>query len=68
VYIGLPGYETRDAQKVEQDALAAVIIPPAFRELLRGITGEGTTLLATDASISSGSSGRNQTVIDTSDK
>jgi hypothetical protein len=65
IYIGLPGYETRKDQNVEQEALSAIIIPPAFREKLRGITGEGTTLLATDAGILSGSSGRGQTILDT---
>jgi hypothetical protein len=64
IYIGLPGYEARRNQHVEQDALAAIIIPPAFRERLRGITGEGTTLLATDAGVLAGSSGRRQTIID----
>lgn len=65
IYIGLPGYEARKGQNVEPDALAAVIIPPAFRDRLRGITGEGTTVLATDASVGSGSSGRKQTIIET---
>ncbi len=65
IYIGLPGYETRDGAAVETDALDAVFIPPAFREKLRAVVGEGTTLLATDAGVMAGSSGREQTIIDT---
>jgi hypothetical protein len=68
IYIGLPGYETRRGQHVEQDALAAIIIPPAFRAKLRDITGDGTTLLATDAAIGAGSTGRGQTILDTEGK
>lgn len=65
IYIGLPGYEARDGQHVETDALNAILVPPAFREKLNAIIGEGTTVLATDAGILSGSTGRGQTILDT---
>jgi hypothetical protein len=63
VYLGLPGYEARKDQNVETNAIDSVTIPPRFYAQLKGAIGEGTTLLATDGGVVSGSSGRGLTVL-----
>ena len=63
VYLGLPGYQERRGQNVDQNAINQVKIPPQFTANLRNIVGEGTTLLATDGTIVSGSTGRGLTVL-----
>lgn len=63
IYIGLSSYQTREGQAVEKEALDAVAIPPQFLAQLRTIVGEGTTLLATDGGILSGSTGKQLTVL-----
>jgi hypothetical protein len=67
VYLGVPGYEERKGQNVEQSAINMVKIPPQFYANVRNIVGEGTTLLATDGGLVSGSSGKGLTVL-TSDQ
>jgi hypothetical protein len=67
VYLGLPGYQERKGQNVDQNAINQVKIPPQFYANLRNIVGEGTTLLATDGAIVSGSTGKGLTVL-TSDQ
>jgi hypothetical protein len=67
IYLGIPGYETRKGQNVEPAALNAVSIPPQFYANLRNIVGDGTTLLATDGGLVSGSTGKGLTVL-TSDQ
>ena len=67
VYLALPGYEERKGQNVDQSAINMVKIPPQFYAYLRNITGEGTTLLATDGGVREGSSGAGLTVL-TSDQ
>ena len=63
VYLGLPGYQQRNGQDVDQHAINMVKIPPQFFANLRNVVGEGTTLLATDGSVVSGSTGRGLTVL-----
>ena len=63
VYLGIPGYETREGQNVEKNAIDSVTIPPQFFAQMRGIIGEGTTLLATDGGVVNGSSGKPLTVL-----
>ena len=63
VYLGLPGYEARKGQNVEKNAIDSVTIPPQFYGQLKGVVGEGTTLLATDGGLVSGSSGKGLTVL-----
>ncbi len=67
VYLGLPGYQERKGQNVDQNAINQVKIPPQFYANLRNIVGEGTTLLATDGAMVSGSTGKGLTVL-TSDR
>jgi hypothetical protein len=64
VYLGLPGYATRVGQNVEKDAIDSVKIPPQFFFQVRGIIDEGTTLLATDGNVISGSTGKGLTVLE----
>ncbi|PZN92588.1 MAG: L,D-transpeptidase [Alphaproteobacteria bacterium] len=64
VYLGVPGYEARKGQNVEQDAIKQVTIPPQFYAQMRSIVGEGTTLLATDGGMVEGSTGKGQTVLE----
>ena len=63
VYLGLPGYQERKGQNVDQNAINQVKIPPQFYINLRNVVGEGTTLLATDGAMVSGSTGRGLTVL-----
>lgn len=63
IYIGLSTYQAREGQAVERAALEAVSIPPQFMAQLRTIVGEGTTLLATDGGLLSGSTGKQLTVL-----
>ncbi len=63
IYLGIPGYEERRGQAVEKNALDQVRIPPQFLAQLRGIIGEGTTLLATDGGVIDGSTGKGLTVL-----
>ena len=63
VYLGLPGYQGRKGQNVDQNAINQVKIPPQFTANLRNIVGEGTTLLATDGAMVSGSTGKGLTVL-----
>ena len=63
VYLGLPGYESRKGQNVETNAIDSVKIPPQFYAQLKSVVGEGTTLLATDGGLVSGSSGKGLTVL-----
>ena len=63
VYLGLPGYQERKGQNVDQTAINQVKIPPQFYVNLRNVVGEGTTLLATDGSMVSGSTGKGLTVL-----
>ena len=67
IYLGLPGYEARNGQAVEKDAIASVQIPPQFFAQMHSVVGEGTTLLATDGGVVSGSTGKSLTVLE-SDK
>lgn len=67
VYLGLPGYQERKGQNVDPNAINQVKIPPQFYANLRNIVGEGTTLLATDGAMVSGSTGKGLTVL-TSDR
>ncbi len=64
VYLGLPGYEARKGQNVEQDAIKQVTIPPQFYAQMRSVVGEGTTLLATNGGLVDGSTGKGQTVLE----
>ena len=63
VYLGLPGYQERKGQNVDQNAINMVKIPPQFYVNLRSVVGEGTTLLATDGAMVTGSTGRGLTVL-----
>ena len=63
IYIGLSSYQARAGQAVEKEAIEAVTIPPLFLAGLREIVGEGTTILATDGGILSGSTGKQLTVM-----
>jgi hypothetical protein len=63
IYLALSSYQSRAGQAVEREALEAVTIPPLFLAHLRDIVGEGTTILATDGGIKSGSSGRELTIL-----
>ncbi|KAB7648837.1 L,D-transpeptidase [Polymorphobacter fuscus] len=63
VYLGMPGYQTRQGQNVDQNAINMVKIPPQFYANLRNVVGEGTTLLATDGGVISGSTGKGLTVL-----
>ncbi len=63
VYLGLPGYQERKGQHVEQNAINMVKIPPQFYANMRNVVGEGTTLLATDGAMVSGSTGKGLTVL-----
>lgn len=63
IYLGIPGYQERKGQNVEQSAINMVKIPPAFYANVRNIVGEGTTLLATDGGLATGSSGKGLTVL-----
>ena len=63
IYIGVPGYQERSGQNVDQNAINMVKIPPQFYANLRNVVGEGTTLLATDGSMVSGSTGKGLTVL-----
>ncbi len=67
VYLGLPGYQERQGQHVEQDAIKQVTIPPQFYAQMRSVVGEGTTLLATDGGMVEGSTGQALKVLE-SDK
>ncbi|WP_426163853.1 L,D-transpeptidase [Sandarakinorhabdus sp. DWP1-3-1] len=64
VYLGVPGYEARKGQNVEQDAIKQVTIPPQFYAQMRSVVGEGTTLLATNGGMVEGSTGKGQTVLE----
>jgi hypothetical protein len=64
LYIGIPGYSARHGQDVDQDALQAVDVPPAFAENVRKVIGKGTTVLATDADIVHGATGRDVVVLE----
>jgi hypothetical protein len=64
LYIGIPGYAARDGQDVDQDALQAIDVPPAFAQQVRKVIGAGTTVLATDADIVHGATGRSVTVLE----
>ncbi|HEY1416161.1 MAG TPA: L,D-transpeptidase [Caulobacteraceae bacterium] len=64
LYISLPGYCARKGQDVEEDALQAVAVPPAFTERLRKVIGKGTTVLATDAGIIHGETGKELMVVE----
>jgi L,D-transpeptidase catalytic domain len=64
IYIGLPGYSARKGQDVEEDALRAIAVPPAFTEHVRKVIGEGTTVLATDAGIIHGETGKELMVLE----
>jgi hypothetical protein len=63
VYLGIPGYEERKGQNVDQNAINMVKIPPQFYANMRNVVGEGTTLLATDGGLVQGSSGKGLTVL-----
>jgi lipoprotein-anchoring transpeptidase ErfK/SrfK len=63
VYLGLPGYQQRSGQNVDQNAINKVQIPPQFYANLHNVVGEGTTLLATNSSMVSGSTGTGLTVL-----
>jgi hypothetical protein len=63
IYLGLPGYQERKGQNVEQSAINMVKIPPQFYANVRNVVGDGTTLLATDGGLVSGSSGKGLTVL-----
>lgn len=63
VYIGVPGYQEHNGQDVDQNAINQVKIPPQFYANLHNVVGEGTTLLATDGSMVSGSTGKGLTVL-----
>ena len=63
VYLGIPGYKARKGQNVEKNAIDSVKIPPQFYSQLKSVVGEGTTLLATDGGLVSGSSGKGLTVL-----
>lgn len=63
IYISLSTYQPRAGQAVEKEALDAVSLPPQFMAQLRGIVGEGTTVLATDGGLLSGSTGKKLTVL-----
>ncbi len=63
IYLALSSYQARTGQAVEQEALDAIKIPPAFFANLRSIVGEGTTLLATDGGLLGGSTGKQLTVL-----
>jgi hypothetical protein len=63
IYISLSTYQAREGQAVEKEAVEAVAIPPQFLAQLRTIVGEGTTLLATDGGLLSGSTGKQLTVL-----
>jgi hypothetical protein len=64
IYIGLPGYSARKGQDVEEDALQAIAVPPAFTEHVRKVIGNGTTVLATDAGIIHGETGKELMVLE----
>jgi hypothetical protein len=63
VYLGLSSHAERKGQRVEQDALDAVRLPPQFMAQLREVVGEGTTLLATDGGLTAGSTGKPLTIL-----
>jgi hypothetical protein len=63
IYTAISTYQAREGQAVEKEALDAVTIPPSFIAALRPLVGEGTTLLATDGGLLSGSTGKALTVI-----
>ena len=44
LYIGLPGCSARKGQDVEEDALQAIAIPPAFTEHARKVIGRSPPL------------------------
>jgi hypothetical protein len=64
LYIGIPGYSARHGQDVEQDAIQAIAMPPAFAEQVRKVIGKGTTVLAVDADIVHGETGREVVVLE----
>ncbi len=64
LYIGLPGYSARKGQDVEEDALQAIAIPSSFTEHVRKVIGKGTTVLATDAGIIHGETGKELMVLE----
>jgi hypothetical protein len=66
LYIGIPGDAARHGQDVDQDALQAVAVPPAFSTHLRKVIGKGTTVLATDEGIvhGEGETGREVMVLE----
>jgi hypothetical protein len=49
---------------VDEDALQAVAVPPAFTQQLRKVIGKGTTVLATDAGIIHGETGKELMVLE----
>ena len=64
LYIGIPGYAAGHGQDVGEDALQSVAVPPAFASNVRKVIGKGTTVLATDAGIIHGETGREVVVLE----
>ncbi len=64
IYIPLPGYAREKTQIDEKTAMQLIRIPEDFSRLVHSVIGPGTTVLATNGGLLSGSSGRKAIVIE----
>jgi hypothetical protein len=58
IYIGVPGDESRQGQRLDIAGLKGLRIPPAYLKLVRSVLTPGVTLMVTDGGIAAGGAGK----------
>lgn len=64
IRVGVPGQEGIAGTPLDDETLAQVHIPPRFYRTVQAAAAPGTTILVTQASLSTGGTGRKLTLID----